>query len=247
MSVLKVIVLFAYCVFQINGYLTNQQKICIQNIIKNPASSQELKQKTKEIIALNYIPWALSQYNQFVTKNRSYLYKKHIPLNDLRQYAVLGMIKALQRYNGSVDFPHYAEKYVLGTLHQGVTDLIPLRPISHSMRMNKMEVPTIIFAHEHNWMFDKLRKHKENEYQKILRTEDTYISRKDEIEKINKIVRQEPPYKQRMFYYRYCEDTLKEIRTVGLVSKLMCCSTETYRKRMNEIMEKIRERLNEEE
>ena len=247
MSIVLKVVLFAYCILSINGFLTNPQKIYIKNIIQNPAASQEIKNKTKEVIALNYIPWAFSQYKQFLVKNRSYLYKKHIPLNDLRQYAILGMLKALERYNGSVDFTVYAEKFVLGTLHQGVTDLIPLKPISHTMRMNKKEVPTITFAHEHNWMFDKLRKSKDiTGFQQILRTEDKYISKKDEIEKINKIVKEETPYKQRMFYYRYCEDTLKEIRTVGMVSKLMSCSTETYRKKMNEILKKIREKIKEE-
>lgn len=246
MSVFLKVVLFAFCIFEVDGFLTRPQKIYVQNIIQNPAASQEMKNKSKEVIALSYIPWALSRYNQFVVKNRSYLYKKHVPLNDLRQYAILGMINALQRYNGSVDFPIYAEKFVLGTLHQGVTDLIPLRPISHTMRMKKQIAPTITFAHENTWLFDKLRKPKDSEYQKILITEDSYISRKEAIDKINNIVKQETPYKQRMFYYRYCEDTLKEIRTIGTVSTLMCCSAETFRKKMNEIMEKIREKINEE-
>lgn len=246
MSVFLKVVLFAFCIFKVDGFLTPAQKLYVQKIIQNPGASQEIKNRTKEVIALNYIPWAFSEYNKFVKKNRSYLYKKHIPLNDLRQYAILGMIKALQRYNGSVDFPVYAEKYVFGTLHQGVTDLIPLRPISHSMRMNKQIAPPIMFAHEHTWLFDKLRKPKETDFQKILRTEDKYICKKEEIEKINKIVKQETPYKQRMFYYRYCEDTLKEIRTIGTVANLMSCSTETYRKKMKEIMEKIRERIGEE-
>ena len=228
-----------------NAYLTYPQKILIQKIIQNPETPYEIKNKTKGIIALNYIPWAFSQYNQFVNKNRSFLHKKHIRLNDLRQYAVLGMIKALNRYNGSVDFPLYAEKYVLGTLHQGVTDLIPMRPISHALRMKHKEAPPITFVHENTWMFDKLYKPKDNDSDKITQMEDKYISHKEEIERINKIVKEQTPYEQRMFYYRYSEDTLKEIRTIGTVSKLMCCSDETYRKKMNEIMRKIREKIEE--
>jgi RNA polymerase sigma factor (sigma-70 family) len=216
----------------------------IQNIIQNKDISPEIKNKTKEIIATHYTPWALSQYNKFVNRNRSYLYKKHIPLNDLRQYAIVGILKALEKYNGSVDFTIYAEKYVLGTLHQGVTDLIPLRPISHSLRMNGKDAPSITFAHENTWMFDKLYKSKSRyDTNIILRSEEKYISRKNEIERINAIVKQFTPYEQQLFYYRYSKDTLHEIRTVTNVAELMCCSTETYRKKMNKIIEKIRDEL----
>ena len=232
----------------IKGFLTYSQKRIIQNIIQNKDISPEMKNKTKEIIASHYTPWALSQYNQFVNKNRSYLYKKRIPLNDLRQYAIIGMAKALAKYNGSVDFTLYAEKYVLGTLHQGVTDLIPLRPISHSLRMNGKEVPIINFAHENTWMFDKLYTAKNRDSTDstdiILRSEDKYISRKNEIERINAIVKQLSPYEQQMFYYRYSKDTLHEIRKVANVAELMCCSNETYRKKMNKIIEKIRDGIN---
>jgi RNA polymerase sigma factor (sigma-70 family) len=227
------------------AFLSYSQKKLIQNIIQDKDVPIEIKNKTKEIIAINYIPWALSQYNKFVNKNRSFLYKKHIPLNDLRQYSIIGILKALEKYNCSVDFTVYAEKYVLGTLHQGVTDLIPLRPISHSLRMNGKYIPTITFAHENTWMFDKLYTPKNHDTTDIiLKSEDKHISRKIEIEKINNIVKQFTTYEQKMFYYRHSKDTLHEIRTVAHVAELMCCSNETYRKKMNKIIEKIRIGIN---
>jgi hypothetical protein len=226
-----------------HAFLTHSEKKLIRNIIQNKDAPQEIKHKTKEIIAINYIPWALSQYKIFVNKNRSYLHKNHIPLNDLRQYAITGMIKALKNYNASVDFSIYAQKYVLGTLHQGVTDLIPLRPISHTMRLNGKEAPSITFSNDNTWMFDKLYKSK-SEANVILQGEDKYICRKTEIEKINHIVSQFPLFEQRMFYYRYSKDTLKEIKSIATVSELMCCSVETYRKKMNIILQKIHDEIN---
>lgn len=242
MYLLFVITLLSFNILS-KSYLTHPQKILIQRIIQNPATPDEIKNKTKGIIAMNYIPWAFSQYNRFVVKNRSFLHKKHVPLNDLRQYAILGIIKALNRYNGSVDFTVYAEKYVLGSLQRGVTELIPLKPISHALRMNRKKVPSITFAHENTWMFDKLYKQKDKNSDKITWTEDKYISHKEEIERINNIVKQQSPYEQRLFYYRYSEDTLKEIRTIGTVCELISCSDETYRKKMNELMRKIREKI----
>ena len=238
------ILLFLTAILSSNAFLTNSQKKLIQNIIQNKDAPPEIKTKTKEIIATSYIPWALRQYKIFVKKNRSYLSKNHIPLNDLRQYAIMGMIKAVKNYNASVDFTLYAEKYVCGTLHQGVTDLIPLRPISHALRMQRKKVPSIIFTHENTWMFDKLHKSKYEEWDTILHCENKYITRKNAIDQINNVVSQFTPYEQRMFYYRYSKSTLKEIRSISNVSELMCCSSETYRKKMNEIFRKIREEIN---
>ena len=67
-----------------------------------------------------------------------------------------------------------------------------------------------------------------------------YISRKQEISKIKQIVAREPPHIKRMFYYRYSKYTLEEIRTIDSVSTLMDFSSETYRKHMNKLLNKIR-------
>ena len=243
MKLFNVIIFMCYSMLS-NAFLTHVQKSLIRNIIQNKDAPPEIKNKTKEIIAIHYIPWAFSQYKTFVNKNRSYLHKNHVPLNDLRQYAVLGMIKALKHYNASVDFTLYAEKYVIGTLHEGVTDLIPLRPVSNTARLHGSRVPSITFAHENTWMFDKLYKSKSGESDEILQAETKYICRKIGIDEINNIVSRLTPFEQRMFYYRYSITTMKEINPVEKVAKLMCCSPETYRKKMNQILQKIREEIN---
>lgn len=244
MNLFNIILFITYSILSA-AFLTPSQKKLVQNIIQNKDVSPEIKNKTKEIIAIHYTPWALSQYNIFVYKNRNYLHKHHVHLSDLRQYAMLGMIKALKNYNASVDFTIYAQKYVLGTLHQGVTDLIPSRPIMHKSRLHGNKVPITTFTHENTWMFDKLDKRNGRECgpDKILHGKHEYIHYKHAIDKINNIVGGFTHYEQRMFYSRYSRSTLKEINTIDKVANLMCCSNETYRKKMNKIIEKIRQEL----
>lgn len=234
-------------IVMLTAFLSSQQKLLIKSIIQNPKTSIEIKNKTKEIIALHYIPWALSQYNVFVSKHHKYLYKNQILHQDLRQYAILGMIKSLSRYNASVDFTLYAKKYVLGSLHEGITELLPLHPISHTKRLNGGKIPSVTFTHENTWIFDKLNVHT-NVLQKdedlidvIFTTNNKYMSRNNEINKINNIIANTPSVMQRMFYYRYSKYTMEEIRTIESVSQLMGFSTETYRIKMNKLM-KILER-----
>jgi hypothetical protein len=254
---------FLFYIAITHAYLTGQQKQYIKNIIQNPHVPTEIKNKTKQIIAVHYVPWVLSEYNTFIGKHHKYLYKNQILLNDLRQYAFLGMIKALVNYDSSVDFTIYAKTFVLGSLHQGVTKLLPLHPISHRNRLKGAKLPPITFTNENIWMFDKIKplkkttndkNHKGNGYDggngydegedDILLSCNNiiqpYISRKQEIDKIKKIVAREPPHIIRMFYYRYSKYTLEEIRTIETVSSLMDYSSETYRKHMNKLMKKIK-------
>jgi ferritin-like protein len=240
-------IFFLYYIVIAHAYLTGQQKQYIKNIIQNPHVPTEIKNKTKQIIAVHYVPWVLAEYNTFIGKHHKYLYKNQVLLNDLRQYAFLGMIKALVNYDSSVDFTIYAKTFVLGSLHQGVTKLLPLHPISHSNRLKGAKLPPITFTNENIWMFDKLGKHPlanpENDEDVILSLNSNiqpYISRKQEIDKIKKIVAREPPHIIRMFYYRYSKYTLEEIRTIETVSSLMDYSSETYRKHMNKLMKKIK-------
>ena len=235
-----------------HAYLTSTQKQYIKNIIQNPRVPPEIKNKTKQIIAIHYTPWALAQYNTFIGKHYKYLYKNQVVLNDLRQYALLGMVKALVHYDSSVDFTSYAQKYVLGSLHQGVSLLLPLHPVSHRNRLKGAKLPPITFTNENVWMFDKLGKqslanyHDEDPEDVILSLNSNvhpYISRKQEIAKIKQIVALEPPHIKRMFYYRYSKYTLEEIRTIDYVSKLMDYSSETYRKHMNKLLKKIKAEL----
>lgn len=227
-------------------YLTVPQKQLIKKIIQNPHVSEEIKNKTKQIIATHYIPWTLAQYNVFVSKHHKYLYKNQILKNDLRQYAILGMTKALVNYNSSVDFTLYAKKYVLGSLHKGVTLLLPLHPVSHKTRLKGIKLPPITFTNENTWMFDKLNPSVHTNDDIILASNcntQPYLSRKKEIDKIKTVVAEEPPHIKRMFYYRYSKYTLEEIRTIDSVSELMGFTSETYRKRMNKLIKKIKNEI----
>ena len=252
----------------LNAYLTLHQKQFIKNIIQSPNVPAEIKNKTKKIIAVHYLPWTLAEYNKFVSKHYKYLYKNQILLNDLRQYAILGMTKALVNYNSSVDFTLYAKKYVLGSLHHGVTKLLPLHPVSHKNRLKGMKLPPITFTNENTWMFDKIKPYNGKNFTPLknsiqttdefsnklpvtdddiilVRNDNTnpYISRKKEIDKIKYIVAQEPPHIRRMFYYRYSKYTLEEIRTIDTVSELMGFTSETYRKTMNKLMKKLKNEI----
>ena len=210
------------------AYLYPQQIIMIQNILKDPNSSPEIILKTRECLAYHYIPLALSEFNDFTKRNNKYI--RNVNKHDLRQYAILGLCDAAKSYDGSTSFYYFSKKHIIGSLHKGLTLLEPLKPQTTKQRLNGVKKPTIVWGNlNEEWVYSL-----NNDHEKY--NNELYL---EKIENVKKIVDEMEPFQKRLFYYRYCSETLREIRSVNRVSELMSISDETFWKKMKVIMEKI--------
>jgi len=242
-------VFISFCI-HIDAYLSIQQLKYIQNILIHPNSSPEIILQTKQILAEHYIPWALKQYNVFRIIHSKKL--KNIKNQDLRQYAIYGLLESIHKYNGKTPLPRYAKKYVLGRLHQGITILTPMKPQSHSDRMAGIQkVPIQFVSYDNRWIFDiskecsqninpNVEKYSKGENRISIYNSHTYLEKTKEMEKIKRVVDTLDYDSRRLFYYRYDKEILQELRTTTEVSKIMGFSNETYRRKMNKILEQIR-------
>ena len=151
---LQIYVYISFSFFiNINAYLSIQQLKYIRNILIHPDSSPEIIFKTKQILVKHYIPWTFKQYNIFRIIHSKEL--KNIKNQDLRQYAIYGLLESINKYNGQTPLHKYAQKYVLGRLHQGITILTPMKPQSHSQRMAGIKkIPVQFVSYENEWIFD---------------------------------------------------------------------------------------------
>ena len=208
------------------AYLQNSQMLSIRKILMNPISSPEIKHKTRECLAYNFIPFALTEFHLFTKRNTKYM--RNIKYNDLRQYAILGLCNAARSYNGSYGFCNYARKYIVGSLHEGLTVLEPLKPQSKLQRLNGIHKPVITWGNTNEEWIYSLENDCLKEYYNL------------QIEKIKNAIDNLDVFEKRLFYYKYCSETLKEIRSNRNVCELMVISIETYRQKMSDIMEKIR-------
>lgn len=212
------------------AYLNIEQMTFVKSIIRNPDVPTDVITKTRECLAYNFIPFTLNEFRAFTTRNRRYM--KNIHYNDLRQYAIMGLCDASKKYNGTGSFFSYSKKYILGSLHTGLTILEPLKPQTTYGRLNGIKKPTIIFSNN-EWLHSLNKDF----------IEEKQLFSIEKMEQIKNIVDRLTPFEKRLFYYRYCENTLKEIRSISHVSALMVITESCYRKRMFTIMEKIREGL----
>ena len=206
----------------VSAYIQPQQFDIIRKIMSNSETPIEIKVKTRRILIKNYLSYALSLSRTFRKNLKS---KKYIINNakDLNQYAVQGLVHSVRRYNGQINLYPYAKKYIMGYLYYGITELSPLKQLSHYERYTKkIRLPATHLSSD-IWYYDKLSE-PSNHNKLCEKARDIY----------NEISMLTPKQKQILFY-RYDPITLKKKRTWKEVANLMACSTETLRKKVKEI------------
>ena len=225
MSSLIVIVILA-SFYYATAYLQAHQLKLIRSIMSNPQTPPLIRAKTQYILIKNYLPYAMSLSRQFRENLKS---KKYIINHayDLHQYAIQGLVHSVQRYNGSnhINLHPYAKKYIMGYLYYGVTELSPLRRLTHHQRYTqKIKLPSSSLTND-IWFYDKFSS---NNYD--------YPLLSDNVIDIYNKVQQLTPEQKLIITYRYDLITFKKKRTWQQVAQLMSCSTETLRKKMRQIV-----------
>jgi hypothetical protein len=199
----------------------------IKYILSSPLSTDDIKQATRNILIENYRPWLHKQYRSFVRQNAKTMNRVYV--RELYQYAIYGLLESLQNYNGSVGLHKYADKYVHGKMYKGMNELAILQPIKYSQMKNAYKgLKPVLVSYDDYWKFDKMQKpysHDRIEY----------------IKHIQEIMKDAPKAYQKLFYLRFDYNTLSKIRSIETICQLEMYSTETYRKKMNEIILYIRE------
>ena len=207
----------------VSAYLEVHQLKLIRSIMSNPETPPLIRAKTQHILIKNYLPYAMSLSRRFSQNLKS---KKYI-INygkDLRQYAIQGLVHSVRRYNSTdMNLHPYAKKYIMGYLYYGVTELSPLRVLTHHQRYTqKIKLPSPNLSND-IWFYDR---HAEPSDNSILSENITDI-----YYKLQQLTLEE----KLIIIYRYDLITLKKKRTWAEVAKLMSCSRETLRNKVKKI------------
>jgi DNA-directed RNA polymerase specialized sigma subunit len=231
--------------FKINTntvYLSSSQWQSIHSLLKNPKLTSEMRNKINTIIYNHYETYALVKAYEFKTFHK---YKcQNIKLDELKLYSKVGLIKAVKKYNGYSYFVNYADKYIMGELYKGLTDLYPLSSIpkidrrkgiqhrgSHLMK----EHPTTFIRYENYWLFDKYNLLNGNDVchiDKIIESDNTRAL-------LEFIHRSLDPFSKQVFFYKY-DTNFNVMRTNKQVADLLCCSEETIRIALIEIKNRLK-------
>jgi len=118
------------------SYLDKKQWNTIDKMLANTNISPQYKQQINRIIYTHHYFWAKKQ--AYIFKRFHYYKCKTIRQEEINLYALIGLWKASQKYKPTqytnTSFIIYAKKYVIGELHNGMTDLQPLNIIPRNER-----------------------------------------------------------------------------------------------------------------
>jgi RNA polymerase sigma factor (sigma-70 family) len=198
--------------------------------MSNPRTPPHIKIKTKDILIKNYINYTLSLSYNFQKKLRT---KKYLIGHgkDLHQYAINGLVKAVSRYNykysdSTMSLQPYIKKYILGYLYYGITELSPLKQLSHYERYTKkIKLPPTHLTSD-IWFYDNIM------------TSESSSTIESKTESVYYKIQQLTPIQKQILFYRYDAITLEKKRTWSEVAELMSYSSETIRKRITKIKDR---------
>ena len=170
MNILFYILVCIPCCFSyqlINKFIQKDQWKRLQFFITHPKITFEMRNKINRILYVYYDDWAFFKAIKF---KKMHKYKcRHITLDELYTYSNIGLITAIQKYNGKSNFAKYAEIYVNGQLYKAITDLHPLTSISKNQRIHKITHKTSLSLHKFKkklqtkfigkdeWLLEKLK------------------------------------------------------------------------------------------
>jgi hypothetical protein len=212
------------------GFLNKIQLKYTKFILGSPDVADDIKHATREILLENYQPWLRKQYKSFIRQNAKTM--NRIYVRELYQYAVYGLLESLQAYNGSAGLHKYAEKFVYGQMYKGINDLSIMKPVSLSQakKGDRVLKPKLV-SYDEYWLFDKLREN------------GVIDTHSDIVEDIQEIMQCSPGEYSRLFYLRYDCCNLGVIRSISDICQMESYSEETYRKKINKILQYIRSNL----
>jgi hypothetical protein len=145
----------------VSGYLQNYQLVYIKNILSSNNVPHKIKDATRKILITHYLPWCKNIYRDFISKNKKQLSK--VLALELYQYAIYGLVESVDTYSGTGGLNKYAEKFVIGRLSKGMTDLVPLKPMNHYQRVVKRRKvpPSMLVPFDEYWIIEKMKLQRE--------------------------------------------------------------------------------------
>ena len=224
--------------------LNKEQIQLIKKIIKNKSTTNEMREKINYILYNYYKPFAIKKSLSF-----KYFHKNkcnNIHISELINYSYEGLYKAIIKYNGNSDFIKFINIFIHGNLYRCMTESQTFNILPKSYRRRKnysrlLEKNNNVKKYNQNNIKINLVGHKtwilENNLSK------SYISNIDNIidlEFYKNIWQKIDNYDciKTVFYYKY-DFYLKKIRTNKEISKMLNCSEETVRRRIDKVKQNL--------
>ena len=224
-------------------YLNNDQYYTIIKLIRNKQLLPKQRVLINNILYKSHEKYALKKSLLF--KRRHYYKCKRISNDEINQYARFGLYKALQNYNGKTNFTYYADLYINYELNNGLSDAFSLSILPRNIRKQSKKNYTTEEINSYNNLFEVDMRSNINHWNNKIDNSKSIISKMDSIEKYKIIwdnINNLDPDIKYIMHLKY-EYEFNEIRTNKDISRLLCCSYETIRKKINKFKVQLKDFL----
>jgi hypothetical protein len=108
----------------------------IRNILKNPSTASEIKSRVNSILYKKYYEYTINKAYSF-SKYNKIKHNNKISANELSNYALRGLYKAIIRYNATYTFINHLDLYIQYELYTGYKELYPINDLVSYIQNNK--------------------------------------------------------------------------------------------------------------
>ena len=224
--------------------LSKEQIQLIKNIIKNKNTPIKMREKINHILYNYYKPFAIKKSVLFKSFHKNKC--KTIDISELVNYSYEGLYRAILVYNGNSDFIKFITIFINGNLYKCMTESQPLNilPKSYKRRKNYQELLEKKTNSKRNNNYNlKINLVGDNKWILENNFSKKYISNIDNIierEFYDNIWQKIYNYDciKTGFYYKY-DFYFKKIRSNKEISKMLNCSEETVRRRIDQVKQNL--------
>jgi len=201
----------------------------MQTLIQQNITSISMREKINYILYNRHIPFSNKLVKEF-TKFHKYK-SKLIPYKDYQQYAYLGLLHAIKKYNGKSLFYKYAKIYIIGSLYKCMTHNYPITRQKSFQRQTRKIMKKYHFescgvqngSTGNNWYLGK------SDYLKS----SLGFHNDEDNRNIWILIKSLPPFSQRILRYKF-DYHFNVINSNRKISYYFGCSEETIRKHLKE-------------
>ena len=208
--IISIITFSLYAVNTVNafGYMTKTQWNTVNNALQNNIGYQKKLKLVKDILYDKHHLWMNKYTSEFIKKNNFLITNQQ--KKELREYASIGILKAIQRYNGTGNFYRYSSIYMMCELCKGISTILPYKLDSNDYKQDTLiEMNNVVRKSTHITNFHP-----------------------DSLYELN-------AYEMKIFYMRHHHITYQVKRSYDELGEIFCCSSRTICNDLYKIYNKL--------
>lgn len=232
---IRYILLFICIYYSVSYYLTPVQLKYVHKILSHPNIEESKKNTVKKLLVSKYSWWAIKQAQSF--QKHYNINPSYIKCSEMNQAAIVGLIRSMKYYNGSVSVTTFSRFHIRDELFRSFTNSHGFGRYKHYEIMIKKHKPKKdekVEPYGYNHLYIEKTKCGYESLNELRINEELIVEAIEQISAIDK----------RIFLLRYELYPLKRRYSINKIAILMDRSSTTVRTSLDKTINHIKSKNN---